>query len=186
MRIVGILLASLVLSVALNAQQTLDNLSWQDTQGKVQRLGDFKGKIVVLNFWATWCEGCRHEMPLLAKMQEKYADKGLVVLGGSVDDSTTQPKIRPFGEENKIPFPLLVGATTEQMQKLELGEAIPATVFIDTDGKVVARVLGELDKSDFQHRIEWMLGKHSGKEPAPFVNGLTKKKPEPQPSPFSH
>jgi thiol-disulfide isomerase/thioredoxin len=185
MRIVGVLLASLVLTIAVHAQEKVNELSWQDTRGKVQRLGDYKGKIVVLNFWATWCEGCRQEMPLLAKMQEKYADKGLVVLGGSVDDATTQSSITPFGEQNKIPFPLLVGATTEQMHRLQLGEAIPATAFIDTEGKVVARVLGELDKSDFQHRIEWMLGKHSGKEPPPFVDGF-KKKAEPQPSPFSH
>jgi peroxiredoxin len=186
MRTIGIVLASMVLCVAVHAQQTIEQLSWQDTQGKVQRLADYKGKVVVLNFWATWCEGCRHEMPLLAKMQEKYAKEGVVVLGGSVDDSTTQPKVRPFGEQNKIPFPLLVGATTEQMQKLQLGEAIPATVFIDPQGNVVARVLGELDKSDFQHRIEWMLGKHSGKEPPPFVNQFNKKKPEAAPSPFSH
>lgn len=186
MRAFGILLATLVMSIALPAQQKVDDLAWQDAQGKVQRLGDFKGKIVVLNFWATWCEGCRHEMPLLAKMQEKYADQGVVVLGGSVDDSTTQPKIRPFAEQNRIPFPLLIGATAEQMQKLQLGEAIPATAFIDRDGNVVARVLGELDKSDFQHRLEWMLGKHSGKEPLQFVNGFNKKKAEPPPSPFGH
>ena len=185
MRTSTVLLASLGLSIAAYAQQKVDDLSWKDAQGKVQRLSDYKGKIVVLNFWATWCEGCRHEMPLLAKMQERYADQGVVVLGGSVDDSTTQSKIRPFGEQNRIPFPLLVGATTDQMQKLQLGEAIPATAFIDRDGNVVARVLGELDKSDFQHRIEWMLGNH-GKEPPQFVNGFNKKKAEPQPSPFGH
>jgi thiol-disulfide isomerase/thioredoxin len=94
MRTIGIVLASMVLCVAVHAQQTIEQLSWQDTQGKVQRLADYKGKVVVLNFWATWCEGCRHEMPLLAKMQEKYAKEGVVVLGGSVDDSTTQPKVR--------------------------------------------------------------------------------------------
>jgi thiol-disulfide isomerase/thioredoxin len=77
MRIVGVLLASLVLRIAVQAQEKVNELSWQDTRGKIQRLGGYKGKIVVLNFWATWCEGCRHEMPLLAKMQGKYADKGL-------------------------------------------------------------------------------------------------------------
>jgi hypothetical protein len=60
------------------------------------------------------------------------------------------------------------------MRSLGLGNEIPATAFFDGDGKLVARVLGELDKPELEHRIEWMLGKHHGKEPAPFVNGFEK------------
>ncbi len=156
-------------------------------QGSTHEISQYKGKIVVLNFWATWCVPCQHEMPLLEEMQEKYQDKGVVVLGASVDDEKSQPLIQPFAEKNKIPFPLLLGATTDQMQKLQLGEAIPATAFFDADGHLIARVLGELQKSDLQNRLEWMLGKRHGKAPPAFVNGFQKKKaPDTTPPIFSH
>src|ERR1700680_1318304 len=162
-------------------------LSLPDTHGNTQDVSRYKGKIVVLNFWATWCVPCQHEMPLLQEMQKKYEEKGVVVLGASVDDEKSQPLIQPFAEKNKIPFPLLVGATTDQMQQLELGESIPATAFFDADGNLAARVLGELNKSDLQNRLEWMLGKRRGKAPPAFVNGFQRKQaPGSTPFIFSH
>ena len=162
-------------------------LSLRDTHGNTQDVSRYKGKIVVLNFWATSCVPCQHEMPLLAEMQTKYEEKGVIVLGASVDDEKSQPLIQPFAEKNKIAFPLLVGATTDQMQQLQLGEAIPATAFFDADGKLIGRVLGELNKSDLQNRLEWMLGKHHGKAPPAFINGFQKKQaPDSTPSVFSH
>lgn len=172
--IASLLLFLFFLRVA-NAQESTASLSWRDTRGNPQSIGRYKGKIVVINFWATWCVPCQHEMPMLAEIQRKYTDEGVVLLGGSLDDASTQSKIQPFAEKDRIPFPLLVGVTTEQMKKLELGEAIPATAFFDAEGNLVGRVLGELKKSDLQHRIDWMLGKHHGKEPPAFVNGLQKK-----------
>jgi thiol-disulfide isomerase/thioredoxin len=162
-------------------------LSLPDTHGNTQDVGSYKGRIVVLNFWATWCVPCQHEMPLLQEMQKKYQDKGVVVLGASVDDDKTQPLIQPFAEKNNIPFPLLVGATTDQMKQLQLGEAIPATAFFDADGNLVARVLGELNKAELQNRLDWMLGKHHGKAPPAFVNGFEKKPAKDDgPSVFTH
>lgn len=169
---IGLLLG---LSLAGSAQPAPDALSWHDVTGNRQSINQYRGKVVVLNFWATWCVPCQHEMPMLAEIQRKYADQGVVVLGGSLDDASSQSKIEPFAEKDKIPFPLLVGATTDQMKELQLGDAIPATAFFDADGKLVGRVLGELNKSDLQHRIEWMLGKHHGKEPAAFVDEFRKK-----------
>lgn len=176
-----------VLLVTAAAAQNIPDLSWHDTHGNVQSVQEYKGKVILLNFWATWCVPCQHEMPMLADLERKYADKGLVVLAGSVDDKSSQAQIQPFAEKDKIPFPVLIGATPDQMKQLQLGEAIPATAFFDADGKLVARVLGELDKSNLQHRIDWMLGKHHGKEPAPFVNGFEKKSaPTSAPPVFAH
>src|ERR1700731_1527274 len=167
--------------------ECLAQLSLRDTHGNTQDISRYRGKIVVLNFWATWCVPCQREMPLLQEMQKKYEDKGVVVLGASVDDEKSQPLIQPFAEKNKIPFPLLVGATTGQMQQFQLGESIPATAFFDADGNLIARVLGELNKSDLQNRLEWMLGKRHGKAPPAFVNGFQKKQaPDTTPSIFSH
>ena len=169
------------------SEECAAQLSLQDIHGNTQDIGRYKGKIVVLNFWATWCVSCQHEMPVLSEMQKKYGDKGVVVLGASVDDEKSQSLIQPFAEKNKIPFPLLVGATTDQMQQLQLGEAVPATAFFDADGNLIARVLGELNKSDLQNRLEWMLGKHHGKAPPAFVDGFQKKPAaDDAPSVFGH
>jgi thiol-disulfide isomerase/thioredoxin len=181
MKIAQSILVSVLLTFAAVAQAGRNQLSWTDTKGQVENLEQYKGKVVLLNFWATWCVPCRHEMPMLGDMMQKYADKGLVVLGASVDDAKSQPEIQPFAQSNRISFPLLLGATSEQMQSLGLGESVPATAFFSVDGKLMARVLGELDKSELEHRIEWMLGKHHGKEPDAFVNGFTKK-PKPRPN----
>jgi thiol-disulfide isomerase/thioredoxin len=158
------------------AQELSPRLSWHDVNGNVQNLSDYQGKIVVLNFWATWCIPCQHELPILAEMQKKYGNKGVALLGASLDDDKTQGQIEFLAKKDKIRFPLLVGATVDDMRKLNLGETIPATAFLDETGRVVGRVLGELDKSDLQHRIEWRLGNHRGSEPPEFVDARNKKK----------
>ena len=178
---------SFFFALSANAQQPAATLSWRDTKGNLQSVSRYKGKIVVLNFWATWCLPCQHEMPKLEEAQRRYADQGVVVLGGALDNAETQSKIQPFAEKSNIPFPLLVGATTEQMKQLQLGEAIPATAFFDADGNLVGRVLGELTKGNLEHRLEWMLGKHRGKEPPAFVDRLVKRsEPSSTPPVFTH
>jgi peroxiredoxin len=174
--LIALALLLLAFSLPVMAQEDYSGFSWKDLNGQSHTLADYKGKVVVLNFWATWCVPCQHEMPMFADVQKHYAEKGVQLLGASVDDDKSQPKIGPFAQKNKIPFPLLIAANTDQMQKLGLGEAIPATVFIDQDGKISARVLGELDKGDLKHRLDWMLGEHKGNEPQAFVDGFKKKK----------
>ncbi|MBV9182489.1 MAG: TlpA family protein disulfide reductase [Acidobacteria bacterium] len=181
------MLVGLVLGMAADGQEQSKQLRWLDGQGQTVRLAQYQGKVVVLNFWATWCIPCRQEMPVLAEMEHKYSQKGLAVLGASVDDEKTQPQIQTFADNHHVPFPLLRGASSEQMQSLGLGESIPATAFFDADGQLVARVLGELNRSELEHRLEWMLGKHHGKEPAAFVNGFAKKpRQDSAPSIFTH
>jgi thiol-disulfide isomerase/thioredoxin len=137
---------------------------------------------VALNFWATWCVPCQHEMPPLAEMQKKYENKGVVVLGASVDDKKSQPLIQPFAEKNKIPFPLLVAATADQMQQLQLGEAIlpPRSLMqMETSLPVYwANWTSQTSKngSNLEKRLQWMLGKRHGKTPPSFVNGFQKKR----------
>jgi len=63
------------------AQESTPELAWHDTQGNTQSINQYRGKILLLNFWATWCIPCQHEMPMLEDMQRKYGEKGLIVLG---------------------------------------------------------------------------------------------------------
>lgn len=135
--------------------------------GAEQRLSEHRGRIVVLNFWATWCVPCREEMPMLVRLQQQYRSRGVVVIGPSADAPETQAKIAPFLSELKIQFPIWVGATTAHMEQLALGTALPATAVIDRDGRIVGRILGPLDQTDLRARIGWLLADPATRGPAP-------------------
>lgn len=135
----------------------------------LERLEEYRGRIVVLNFWATWCEPCRREMPLLAAVQKAYAAQGVEVIGASADAAETQPKIPGFVRRRKIEFPIWLGATTADMQRLELGEELPATAILDRDGRVAARLLGPLQKGDLETRLDWLLGDRQTPPPPALV-----------------
>ena len=150
------ILLSLILSsvISLSAQDVAPDFSLPDSKGAQQNLRDYRGKIVVLNFWATWCIPCAEEMPMLVDIQKRFEDQGVVVIGVSLDDATTQAKIAPFVRKKKVNFPIWLGATTEDLKRLGLGEALPATAFLDQDGRITGRVLGKLRKKDLTHRVE--------------------------------
>ena len=149
-------------------------LALRDSSGQSHSLEDYRGKIVVLNFWATWCIPCREEMPLLVSVHDRYAARGVVVIGASADGESTQAQIAPFLAKLKITFPVWIGANTAHMEKLGLGTGLPATAFIDRDGRIVGRILGVLGKKDLQHRIEYLLGDRRGPPPAPLVDRTPK------------
>src|SRR5437879_9942693 len=82
------------------------DLALRDLNRTERTLADYRGKIVVLNFWATWCIPCREEMPLLVSTFKRYESQGIVVIGASADDETTQQQIAPFVTKLKITFPI--------------------------------------------------------------------------------
>src|SRR5438034_11399182 len=88
------------------------DLALRDLNRTERSLADYRGKIVVLNFWATWCIPCREEMPLLVSTYKRYEPKGVVIIGASADDESTQSQIAPFMQTLKITFPIWTGATT--------------------------------------------------------------------------
>ena len=103
------------------------------------RLREYQGKIVVLNFWATWCGPCREEMPRLAEAEKEYGPRGVIFLGASLDDDKTKKNIAGFVRDHEIDFPIWVGASADDLDRLSMGPAVPATAFIDQDGRIVAR-----------------------------------------------
>lgn len=155
-----------------------------DLQGQQHKLADYHGKPLVVNFWATWCGPCKHEMPLFSDAAKHYGAANVQVVAVSLDDKTTQNKIPGFAEKEKMSFPILLGDTAI-MKKLGMGEALPATLFIDGDGQVVARVLGEISKSELHERLDYLLGK-SKKEPVALLNNVNKKKQDAPAVPMMH
>ena len=168
-------------SVALASQAEVAPLSGRDDpailtlqglSGNPQSLEHYRGQIVVLNFWATWCVPCREEMPIFVRAREHYQARDVEVIGASADDASTGDHIEPFINEYEINFPIWLGATIRDMERLGLGATLPATAFIDRDGRVVARILGPIEEHELIGRIDWLLGDRTGEPPRPLVNRL--------------
>ena len=132
-------------------------LSWSDLRGHEQTLDDLHGRIVVLNFWATWCAPCRKEIPDLVRIQQRYGIYGVQVIGASVDEDGDRDAVETFARRRKINFPVWLGATTAQMEGLDLGVALPATVVIDRDGRVVERIAGVFDPDDLARVLDRLV-----------------------------
>jgi peroxiredoxin len=130
---------------------------WQlrDVNGKPVNLADFKGRLVVLNFWATWCPPCRQEIPGFVALQRKYQDKGLVIIGVSLDQQgpgVVKPFIGRFG----VNYPVVMG-NGQIVSDYGGVEAIPTTFIIDRQGKVVTVHQGFTDNATFEAEIRSLL-----------------------------
>ena len=133
------------------------DLTLKDPFGTEQRLSSLKGRIVVLNFWATYCEPCRKEMPDLAAIQNEYAALGVQVIGASADEAEDRAKVLQFVKETRINFPIWMGASTIDMMRFGLGAALPGTVIIGRDGRIAKVVSGILNQVELKKQIEAML-----------------------------
>ena len=131
------------------------NYTVKDMNGRDVKLSSFKGKVIVLNFWATWCGPCKVEIPSLVELQKKYAED-VVVLGMSGDDPVE--KLPPFAAKYKINYPVLVGLGREDVQDA-FGPlyGIPVTVFIGRDGKICKVHNGIAAKGDIEGPIKALL-----------------------------
>lgn len=147
---------AMVFSLAASAA-TLPKLDLKDLKGTPHTLNEYRGKIIVLNFWATYCVPCTTEMPMLSQIQEQYKDK-IVVVAASVDDEGTQPAVEPFIHKLKVEnLNVMLGASLDDLHPWGLQEALPGTVFIDKEGNIVARVKGQLQRPELERQLNEML-----------------------------
>jgi len=141
----------------------------KDASGERVRLSDYRGKVVVVNFWATWCGPCRREAPMLVEMEKAYSSRGVAFVGASLDDERTSRQIPDFLARHGIKYPVWYGAIGDDVARLGLGVAIPATAFLDQEGRIAARVLGEMRRKEIEERLDWLLGDWTGPAPEALV-----------------
>lgn len=165
MQLAGAVLVALWLA---QSPRPMDAIEFKSLQGNVETLSRYNGKIVVLNFWATWCQPCKKEMPLLAELERRYRARGVQFIGASVDDIATLRDVPGFVREYGIEFPIWT-ASSEQQAALRLATAVPATLIIDRDGRSVFRIIGEADRTVLAERLEWLLSDRSSPLPPEMV-----------------
>ncbi len=129
-------------------------LALKDADGKTVKLSDYKGKVVVLDFWATWCGPCKIEIPWLMEFQRKYKDRGFTVVGVSMDDGWHV--VKPFVEEFRMNYPVVLG-TDEAAQAFGGVEVLPTTFIIDKQGRIVETHQGLVGKDEMERVIEGLL-----------------------------
>jgi cytochrome c biogenesis protein CcmG/thiol:disulfide interchange protein DsbE len=125
-------------------------------EGNNLKLSDYHGKAVLLNFWATWCEPCKIEMPWFIELQKKYGAQGLQILGVAMDDASPKD-IAEFAKKMGVNYPIMIGkeAVGDQYGGLPY---LPSTFYIGRDGKVVDRVFGLVSRSEIESNIQKALG----------------------------
>lgn len=139
------------------ATKALFAATFPDEKGHPQALKNYAGKIVVLNFWATWCEPCREEMPELSKINEAYKSKNLIVLGVAIDDVAA---VNDFLKETKVNYPLFAADMQGMEIATNLGNdkaVLPYTVIIKPDGSVAKTYFGRISKTLLEETLKTLL-----------------------------
>lgn len=135
----------------------LQNLSIADVEGETHALAQWRGKLLVVNFWATWCPPCRVEMPGFSNLQKKYEAKGVQFVGIGIDSPSA---IKEFALQNPVGYPLLLGGSESMDLMRTLGNpnaALPYTLVLDADGRPVFAKLGMVDELSLEKRLQVLL-----------------------------
>jgi thiol-disulfide isomerase/thioredoxin len=122
-------------------------------------LSGYKGRVVLLNFWATWCHGCVLEIPWFIEFQERYKDSGLSVIGVSMDEDWKP--VKAFIEEKKVNYPIVI--SNEGLGKLYELTSMPMTVLIDRSGDIAASYAGVVDKPACESKLQALLQENAQK-----------------------
>ena len=142
-----------------DSRKALPGIALTDDRGAPIDLSTYKGRVVLLDYWATWCEGCKEEIPWFMEFQSKYNKTGLTVVGASLDDDGWK-SVKPYLSEHKINYRIVIG-TFESAKQFGVDKGMPVSVLIDRDGKIADLHPGMVDKAAFEREIQSLL-----KEPA--------------------
>jgi thiol-disulfide isomerase/thioredoxin len=135
-------------------------VSLKDRTGATVKLTNYKGKVVLLDFWATWCTGCKLEIPWFMEFENKYAGKGLSAIGVALDDDGWRT-VKPYLAEHPITYPVVLGDMDVLEKKFGLPASLPVTILIDRSGRIAATHAGVVDKDKFEIDIRQLLAERS-------------------------
>lgn len=147
-----------------SSKPSAPEVTFKDLQGKDVSLASLKGKVVVVNFWATWCEPCRYEIPWLIDVQQKYRDKGFTFLGVAMDDDG-KVSVEPFvqktqfdvgGHSMTMNYPIVLG-NDDLAAKFGGLIGLPTTIVISRDGKITKRYIGPAKQDELEKDIQGLL-----------------------------
>jgi cytochrome c biogenesis protein CcmG/thiol:disulfide interchange protein DsbE len=129
--------------------------SLQNSKGELINLSDYKGKVVLLNFWATWCHGCKEEIPWYMEFATKYGQRGFAVIGISMDEDGWK-SVKPYIEEKKLNYTIVIGSEALANQYGGV-DSMPVSILIDRHGKIADSHSGVVDKSSWEEEIRKLL-----------------------------
>ena len=136
-------------------RNTAPDFALKDASGRELKLSDYRGKVVLLNFWATWCGPCRIEIPWFKDFQQTYKDKGFTVIGVAVDDEGWEV-VKPYIAQKQFNYPVVLG--TESMEQHYGGiDSLPTTFIIDKEGRIASTHIGLVSKQDYEVDIQELL-----------------------------
>lgn len=141
-----------------HAKEANLNFTFKDLQGKSVTLSDYKGKVVLLDFWATWCPPCRKEIPGFIELYNTYKSRGFVVIGVSMDEAEDTPDVKHYAAQIKMNYPILLGYGREDDLKPAFGELpLPTSFVIARDGRICERHDGLTSKQQVEREITGLL-----------------------------
>ena len=139
--------------------------TFKTLDGQMRRLSTLHGKIVVVNFWATWCGPCQEELPRLSQIAASYAGKPVSFVFISIDAPKDHAKIPATLAKLHVNLDSWVNADTDTLDRFGLGDIVPGTIVLDENGEAVARVMGEAREDDVRKPVDWLLGGRKGDAP---------------------
>ena len=136
--------------------QPAPDFNLRDSTGAEVKLSDYRGKAVLLNFWATWCRPCKVEVPMLMEFENRYKSGGLAVIGVSMDDDGWK-SVMPYIAKNKLNYPVVIGS--QELAKKYGAESLPMTMLIDREGRLAGVHLGLVEEKTWESEIDRLLTK---------------------------
>jgi thiol-disulfide isomerase/thioredoxin len=155
-------------SVEAGAKHSPDP-GFKSLDGQSRKLSTFRGQVVVVNFWATWCGPCQEELPRLSAIAASYSGKPVRFILISIDEPKNRARIPAVLARLHVSLESWDDADTDTMDRFGLGNIVPGTAVLDDKGEVAARIMGEAREEDVRGAVDWLLGGRSGLPPPPLT-----------------